>query len=136
MIDIRLIMSTVVYWLVLFSIVVHGLSIPALNLFYVWRGVTPIKEEAIEVPILSHNQPLPKNSRRSAHRNSVIVNNRFSRPQFPHNFHFPGSNFHFPSSLHMNFFHRHHSDDSLLTGKVAPNASHSEVSGVSGAMMV
>lgn len=39
------VMVPVVYWLVLFSIVVHGLSIPALNAFYVWKGVQPVQDE-------------------------------------------------------------------------------------------
>ena len=38
-----------VYFLVIFSIVVHGLSIPALDLFYKWRKVEPIQEDAIEI---------------------------------------------------------------------------------------
>lgn len=33
---------TAVYWLVLFSIVFHGLSIPALNLIYKVLGVPPV----------------------------------------------------------------------------------------------
>ena len=35
-------MAPVVYFMVVFSIVVHGLSIPALNVFYHWRGVPPL----------------------------------------------------------------------------------------------
>jgi sodium/hydrogen antiporter len=38
-------MIPVVYWLVLFSIVWHGLSIPALNAFYGWKGVEPVQDE-------------------------------------------------------------------------------------------
>lgn len=38
-----------VYWLVLFSIVVHGLSIPALNLIYKFYGVKPIQEDSVPI---------------------------------------------------------------------------------------
>ena len=70
----------VVYFLVLFSIVVHGLSIPALNAFYEWRGVPVIQEEdPSEIAILSHSEPLGTNARRSSKRNTVVVHNRFSR---------------------------------------------------------
>ena len=71
---------TVVYFLVIFSIVVHGLSIPALNIFYKWRGVPSIQEDdAVEIQLLSTNQSLPKNSSVSHRRRSVTINNRFSR---------------------------------------------------------
>ena len=74
------VMVPVVYWLVLFSIVIHGLSIPALNLAYKLAGVSAIEEEVpIEIAILSINAPLPKNSKVNPNRKSVIVNNRFSR---------------------------------------------------------
>ena len=78
------VMVPVVYWLVLFSIVVHGLSIPALNLLLKWRGVPPILDDqgGVEMDMLSRHSSVPKNSRRSAsmgRRSSVIVHNRFSR---------------------------------------------------------
>lgn len=38
-------MRPVVYWLVLFSIVVHGLSIPALDIIYRYMGVQPIQND-------------------------------------------------------------------------------------------
>lgn len=74
----------VVYWLVFFSIVVHGLSIPILNLVFKWRGVTPVLDESggVEMEMLSRHSSVPKNSRRSVsigRRSSVIVHNRFSR---------------------------------------------------------
>ena len=77
-------MIPVVYWLVLFSIVWHGLSIPALNLIYKWRGVPPITDDdgPVEVMYLSENAPLPKNAvpgSKDPRRRSVLVNNRFSR---------------------------------------------------------
>ena len=74
-------MIPVVYWLVLFSIIWHGLSIPALNLIYKWRGVPPIQDEDGPAVIqrLSTRDPLPKNSMADEKRGSVVVNNRFSR---------------------------------------------------------
>lgn len=80
-------MIPVVYWLVFFSIVVHGLSIPALNLVLKWRGVPPVTDEEgpVEMRQLSRRQSLPKNSRPSLdpRRNSIVVNNRFSRASQP-----------------------------------------------------
>lgn len=72
----------VVYWLVVFSIVWHGLSIPALNLIYKWRGIQPIQDEdgPTVVRRLSTHLPLPKNSSVDERRSSFIVHNRFSRP--------------------------------------------------------
>ncbi|KAG8156784.1 hypothetical protein KVR01_013389 [Diaporthe batatas] len=74
-------MIPVVYWLVLFSIIFHGLSIPALDLFYRWKGVQPIVEDnPAEVQVLSSTQALPNNSYRDpSKRNSVMMMNRFSR---------------------------------------------------------
>lgn len=74
-------MVPVVYWLVLFSIIWHGLSIPALDAFYRWKGVKPIIEaEPAEIRVLSDNDALPANAYANPKRNSVIVHNRFSRP--------------------------------------------------------
>ena len=79
-------MIPVVYWLVFFSIVVHGLSIPGLNIILKWRGVPPICDDSggVELNLLSAHASLPKNSRRRKslddRRSSVIVqHNRFSR---------------------------------------------------------
>lgn len=73
-------MFPVVYWLVLFSIVVHGLSIPALDAFYRWRGIQPIiEEQPHEVRRLSVTEPLPNNSFVHPMRGSVVRHNRFSR---------------------------------------------------------
>ncbi|KAK5945677.1 hypothetical protein PMZ80_002883 [Knufia obscura] len=77
-------MIPVVYWLVLFSIVWHGLSIPALNLFYVYMGVQPVEDEdgPVEVGQLSEGDTVPGNvvsGSRDAKRGSVLVRNRFSR---------------------------------------------------------
>ena len=69
----------VVMWLVLFSIVVHGLSIPILVLVYKWRGVEPITEDAIHTRRLSIHVPRPANGVESGRANFVEFN-RFSRP--------------------------------------------------------
>jgi hypothetical protein len=74
-------MIPVVYWLVLFSIVWHGLSIPALDAFYRFKGVQPITDEdPIEVRVLSEYNAMPINAYANPKRNSIIVHNRFSRP--------------------------------------------------------
>lgn len=74
-------MVPVVYWLVFFSIIFHGLSIPALDAFYRWKGVAPIVEdEPAEIRVLSDNDAMPTNAYANPKRNSVIVHNRFSRP--------------------------------------------------------
>lgn len=74
-------MIPVVYFLVIFSIVVHGLSIPALNAFYRYKKIPPIEEaEPAEIRVLSIHEPLPNNTRVDAKRNSVYQHNRFSRP--------------------------------------------------------
>ena len=74
-------MVPVVYWLVFFSIIFHGLSIPALDAFYRWKGVAPIVEdEPAEIRVLSDNDAMPANAYANPKRSSVIVHNRFSRP--------------------------------------------------------
>jgi len=74
-------MIPVVYWLVLFSIVWHGLSIPALDAFYRFKGVQPIiEEEPAEIRVRSENDAMPINAYANPKRKSVIVHNRFSRP--------------------------------------------------------
>ncbi|KAF2730780.1 Na(+)/H(+) antiporter 1 [Polyplosphaeria fusca] len=73
-------MVPVVYFLVLFSIVVHGLSIPALDLIYRWRNIQPITEDQpVVIRQLSSSDALPNNAYVDARRRSVVVNNRFSR---------------------------------------------------------
>jgi hypothetical protein len=73
-------MRPVVYFLVLFSIVVHGLSIPALELIYRWRDVKPIVElEPSLVRRRSISEPLPPNSHVDPRCGSVVRHNRFSR---------------------------------------------------------
>lgn len=75
------IMIPVVYWLVLFSIVVHGLSIPALNAIYGFYGVEPIREDAVEMRRMSVRVPTPVNAAVGDH-DTFIAYNRFSRPVF------------------------------------------------------
>ncbi|KAK7422964.1 hypothetical protein QQX98_001254 [Neonectria punicea] len=71
-------MGPVVYWLVLFSIVVHGLSIPALSVIYSYMNVKPIQDDGIEVRRRSMQIPDPINSTRTG-RKSFVVYNRFSQ---------------------------------------------------------
>ncbi|KAJ6786193.1 hypothetical protein PWT90_00755 [Aphanocladium album] len=71
----------VVYWLVLFSIVVHGLSIPALNIIYTYMGVKPIKEDSVEIRRVSMRVATPVNAV-PADQDTFIAYNRFSRPVF------------------------------------------------------
>lgn len=77
-------MVPVVYWLVLFSIVWHGLSIPALNLIYKYAGVEPIRDDSVELRRKSIYAVTPKNAV-VGDRNTFIAYNRFSRPVFDPN---------------------------------------------------
>ncbi|KAH6636448.1 Cation/H+ exchanger [Chaetomium tenue] len=74
-------MVPIVYWLVLFSIVVHGLSIPALNLIYRFCGVKPIQEDAVELRRMSMRVATPVNAT-VGDSDTFIAYNRFSRPVF------------------------------------------------------
>lgn len=70
----------VVYWLVLFSIIVHGLSVPVLNIFYRMFKVQPVRDHPVQIHLLSESEPLPNNSvLLDGQRQSVLVNNQFSR---------------------------------------------------------
>jgi hypothetical protein len=70
----------VVYWLVFFSIIIHGLSVPILHLIYKLRKVPKVHDDyPIEVVLLSNHEPLPANSTANPQRRSAILNNRFSR---------------------------------------------------------
>ncbi|CAF3449903.1 unnamed protein product [Fusarium graminearum] len=81
-------LAPTVYWLVLFSIVIHGLSIPALNLFYHFTRKEMIKEDAVEVHRASMRVATPNNAI-AGDNNTFIAFNRFSRqvgseaPQLP-----------------------------------------------------
>lgn len=68
-----------VYWLVLFSIVVHGLSIPALNLIYKFYGVKPIHEDPVPIRRTSIYAPRPANAVANDSQ-TFVAYNRFSRP--------------------------------------------------------
>ncbi|KAK1594602.1 sodium/hydrogen exchanger family protein [Colletotrichum navitas] len=72
-------MRPVVYWLALFSIVVHGLSIPTLNIIYEYMGVQPIQEDAVAVKRRSVRVPPPANAI-EGDKETFIAFNRFSRP--------------------------------------------------------
>lgn len=74
-------MIPVVYWLVLFSIFVHGLSIPALNMIYKYMGVKPIKDDSVEMRRRSVSAALPANAV-AGDVDTYIAYNRFSRPNF------------------------------------------------------
>jgi hypothetical protein len=73
-------MGPVVYFLVLFSIIVHGLSIPALELIYRWQNVPPIVEmEPVTERRFSVSSALPNNAHVDPRHGSVVRHNRFSR---------------------------------------------------------
>lgn len=71
----------VVYWLVLFSIVVHGLSIPALNIIYTYMGIKQIKDDSVEMRRMSRTIATPANAV-PADQDTFIAYNRSSRPVF------------------------------------------------------
>ncbi|KAF4475715.1 Na(+) H(+) antiporter [Fusarium agapanthi] len=71
-------MGPVVYFLVLFSIIVHGLSIPALNIFYHYTGKAPIQDDAVEMRRLSVRVATPPNAI-AGDKDTFIAYNRFSR---------------------------------------------------------
>ncbi|KAM0418984.1 hypothetical protein ACHAPT_012035 [Fusarium lateritium] len=72
-------LGPVIYWLVFFSIVVHGLSIPALNLIYRRLGIKPIQEDAVEIRRKSLLVATPVNAV-TGDSDTFIAYNRFSRP--------------------------------------------------------
>lgn len=72
-------LGPVIYWLVFFSIVVHGLSIPALNLIYGQIGVKPIMEDAVSIRRKSLMVATPVNAV-PGDADTFVAYNRFSRP--------------------------------------------------------
>jgi hypothetical protein len=73
-------MGPVVYFLVLFSIVVHGLSIPALELIYRWQNIPSIVElEPVTERRFFVSSALPNNAHFDPRHGSVVRHNRFSR---------------------------------------------------------
>lgn len=74
-------MVPVVYFLVLFSIVIHGISIPILSLYYKWIGKEELRDDDDAVTIRPrsiYEQP-PVNA--ISRRGSIVAYNRFSRPR-------------------------------------------------------
>ncbi|KAI0880931.1 Na(+)/H(+) antiporter 1 [Annulohypoxylon maeteangense] len=71
--------TPVVYFLVLFSILVHGLSIPILSGIYRYCNVRTITEDAVEIRRRSIYMPTPSNAFRGD-QDTFIVYNRFFRP--------------------------------------------------------
>ncbi|ORY60289.1 sodium/hydrogen exchanger family protein [Pseudomassariella vexata] len=70
-----------VYFLVFFSIVVHGLSIPALNAIYQYYDVAPVTDDAVQVRRKSKAIATPVNARPDDEDSDYFVAyNRFSRP--------------------------------------------------------
>ncbi|EEU34893.1 uncharacterized protein NECHADRAFT_68891 [Fusarium vanettenii 77-13-4] len=76
-------MGPTVYWLVFFSIVVHGLSIPALSILYHYMGVQPIQDanDVVEVRRASLQIPRPVNSVQMDD-NVFLTYNSFSIPAY------------------------------------------------------
>ncbi|KAI9157873.1 putative Na(+)/H(+) antiporter [Paramyrothecium foliicola] len=74
-------MVPVVYFLVLFSIVWHGLSIPALNIIYKIMKIHPIQDDATEIRRKSIMVAAPTNAI-VGDDETFIAFNRFSRPVF------------------------------------------------------
>ncbi|KJZ79683.1 hypothetical protein HIM_01152 [Hirsutella minnesotensis 3608] len=79
--DLAKAIGPVVYRLLLFSIIVHWLSISALSLIYHYMGVKPIQEDAVEIRRVSIRVATPSNSI-PGDRDSCIAYNSFSRPVF------------------------------------------------------
>ncbi|RGP61381.1 hypothetical protein FLONG3_10537 [Fusarium longipes] len=81
-------LAPTVYWLVLFSVVIHGLSIPILNIFYHFLGKAMVKEDAVAMHRASVRIATPNNAV-AIEKDTYIAYNRFSRqigseaPQLP-----------------------------------------------------
>ena len=69
----------VVCWLVLFSIIVHGLSIPALALAYKLAGVKTLETDAVEIRPKSV-RPVALTDPAARSSDKLIAYNRFCRP--------------------------------------------------------
>lgn len=69
----------VVYFLALFSIIFHGLSIPALNMAYKRFGVEPLMDDSEQVRRRSVYVATPPNAIRTE-QGTFSVFNRFDRP--------------------------------------------------------
>ncbi|KAL6232719.1 hypothetical protein BDW75DRAFT_242681 [Aspergillus navahoensis] len=108
-------MRPVVYWLVLFSIIVHGLSVPILYIFYKALRVPKVHDHPVAVVLLSKNEPLPNNSTVVRQRNSVLVHNRFSEPNNP-------------SVLNEDSDEKESSDLRQTCERIRPQSTHSSIS--------
>jgi sodium/hydrogen antiporter len=73
-------LTPTVHFLVVFSIIVHGLSIPALDLIYKHMGVKPIQEDPVSIHRRSMSIATPANAIYDGGDNNFIAYNRFSRP--------------------------------------------------------
>ncbi|KAI9370389.1 Na(+)/H(+) antiporter 1 [Aspergillus egyptiacus] len=80
-------LKPIIYFLVIFSIIVHGLSIPLLSILYKALGVPPEVDPLgpAEVRPLSVHSHIPPNSALNAKQRSILMYNRFSRTKFPAN---------------------------------------------------
>lgn len=76
-------MAPCIHFLVVFSIVAHGLSTPILALIYQQMGVQPIQEDATSIRRVSIHQAAPANSVHEG--DHFVAYNRFSRPVFDPN---------------------------------------------------
>ncbi|KAL6410664.1 putative Sodium/hydrogen exchanger family protein [Ilyonectria robusta] len=65
-------MGPIVYFLVLFSIVVHGLSIPALSIIYSYMNVKPIQEDGVEIRRASMQAPRPHNAAQTGDKTFIL----------------------------------------------------------------
>ncbi|KAL4861639.1 hypothetical protein BDV12DRAFT_190942 [Aspergillus spectabilis] len=76
-----------IYFLIIFSILVHGLSIPILSIIYQFLNVPPEINPLgpAEVRRLSINTHLPPNSALEPRQRLILMYNRFSRTKFPAN---------------------------------------------------
>jgi len=76
------ILPPIVYFMVFFCIVAHGLSIPILSIIYHFMGIEPVRNDGVEVRRLSLNVPPPVNASPGLTADTFIAYNRFSRPSF------------------------------------------------------
>ncbi|KAK8079440.1 Na(+) H(+) antiporter [Apiospora hydei] len=74
-------MGPIVYFLALFSIVVHGLSIPILNCIYHFCGVRPVTDDAEPIRRRSVHVAMPSNAV-PGDEDTFIAFNRFTRPNY------------------------------------------------------
>lgn len=83
-----LLLRPVVYFLVVFSILVHGLSIPLLNVAYTYAGVEYVTDDAVTLRRKSMHEPIPANAKLMMNEDdeddedagTVVEYNRFFRP--------------------------------------------------------